>query len=77
MDQGLFAKHLRSINERTNAKQTIITAVLEKTGIPLDEKEITLQGKKITLATSSVKKAALMQKKGKEVLSALGYLLQV
>jgi hypothetical protein len=77
MDQGLFAKHIRNIQERTNTKQIIIDILTEKTGVTLEESEITLKKKTVTLTTSSVKKAALIQKGGKEVLLSQGYSLQI
>jgi hypothetical protein len=77
MDQGLFTKHIRHIHERTSAKQTIINSLIEKTGILLEESEITLKKKTISLTTSSVKKTALIQKGGKDLLLSLGYTLQI
>lgn len=76
MDQGLFAKHIRNIEERTSAKQIIIENIFEKTGVRLEEPELVLTKKNVTLSTSSVKKTALIQKGGKEILSSLGYNLQ-
>lgn len=77
MNEGLFKKHIQQLISRTNAKQKIILAVLEKTGIIIEESEIILSKKAIVLSTSSVKKSALLQKGVKEIVTALGYTLQV
>lgn len=76
MEQGLFARYIRNIKERENNKQEIITSIAQTTGVLLDESEIRISKKKISISTSSVKKTAILQKKGKEVLESLGYILQ-
>ena len=76
MEQGLFSKYIRNIKERENNKQEIITSIAETTGVLLDESEISISKKKISISTSSVKKTVILQKKGKEVLESLGYVLQ-
>lgn len=76
MEQGLFGKYIRNIKERENTKQEIITSIVNTTGVLLNESEISISKKKINISTSSVKKTAILQKKGKEVLEALGYTLQ-
>ncbi len=76
MEQGLFSKYIRNIKERENNKQEIITSIVETTGVLLNESEISISKKKISISTSSVKKTAILQKKGKEVLESLGYTLQ-
>lgn len=76
MEQGLFSKYIRNIKERGNNKQEIITSIAETTGVLLDESEISISKKKISISTSSVKKTVILQKKGKEVLESLGYILQ-
>lgn len=77
MEQGLFAKYIRTVKERTHAKQEIIASLLEQTGIQIEESEITLSKKKVILSMSSVKKTALIQKGSKDYLQTLGYTLQV
>lgn len=76
MEQGLFGKYIRNIKERENTKQEIITSIVNTTGVLLDESEVSISKKKINISTSSVKKTAILQKKGKEALEALGYILQ-
>lgn len=76
MEQGLFARYIRNIKERENNKQEIITSIAQTTGVLLDESEISISKKKISISTSSVKKTAILQKKGKEALESLGYILQ-
>lgn len=77
MNEGLFKKHIQQILLRTDAKQKIIATILEKTGIVIEASEITLSKKTIILSTSSVKKAALLQKGSKEIVHTLGYILQI
>lgn len=77
MDQGLFTKHIKAIKERTSIKETIITSILERTGIALEESEITILKKTVSLSTSSVKKMALLRKNSKDVLNDLGYTLSI
>ncbi len=76
MDQGLFTKHIRTLQKRESDKVCIIEALLEKTGIKFKESEIEIAKKRITFSTSSVKKTAFIQKGGKDILTALGYSLR-
>lgn len=73
MDQGLFTKHIKNILERDASKQKIISLLLEKTGIELDDSEITLSKKDISISTSSVKKSILLRKGVKEILQSNGF----
>jgi hypothetical protein len=77
MDKGLFAKHINSLLTRSNTKQEIISLLLEKTGIHIEDSEISLSKKVVSLSTSSVKKTALLQKGCKDVLQGLGYTLTI
>lgn len=77
MNEGLFKKHIQQILSRNNAKQKIILTIKEKTGIELDESEITLSKKVVVISTSSVKRASLLQKGSKDALTLIGYTLQV
>lgn len=73
MDEGLFAKHLKRLNERSTIKQSILQLVKELTGVQLQEEELELQGKKLRILTSSTKRAVLIQRKLKESLLEKGY----
>ena len=75
MDEGLFQKHLRIVAKHSLQKQTVISLLQEKTGITLDDDEFLLEGKKLTLFTSSAKKNILLQKGMKDILSSEGYTL--
>lgn len=77
MDQGLFAKHIHTVLTRNSKKQEIISFLLEKTGIQVNEEEFTLSKKKISFTTSSVKKTALIQKGTEALLQSLGYSLSL
>lgn len=76
MNEGLFKKYTEQIIVRAHSKQKIITAIKEKTGIALDELEISLTGKTVHISVSSVKKATLLQKGIKETLKLIGYNLK-
>lgn len=77
MNEGLFKKHIQQILLRNNAKQKIILTIKEKTGIELEESEITLSKKVVIISTSSVKKASLLQRGSKDALNLIGYTLQI
>lgn len=77
MNEGLFKKHIEQILLRENSKQKIIDTLKDKTGIELEGSEISLAKKVITISTSSVKKAALLQKGSKDLLQGLGYILKI
>lgn len=77
MDQGLFAKYVRNIDNHINSKQLIITTLFEKTGILLEESEIVFVKKQVSFLTSSVKKTKLIQKGAQKILSDIGYTLQL
>lgn len=77
MHEGLFKKYTQQILARVDVKQKIILSLLEKTGVQVEESEIILSKKTVILSLSSVKKAALIQKGGKEAVNSLGYTLQV
>jgi hypothetical protein len=77
MDEGLFAKHIASLTKRTDAKQEIISTIYKQTGILLEESQLTLEKKKITLSISSVVRAQLVTKKAQDALSSLGYTISL
>lgn len=77
MDQGLFTKHLQTISKRRTEKQELIAHLKEATGILLEEGECAITKKVVQISTSSVKKAALVQKGVQGVLKGFGYELRV
>jgi hypothetical protein len=76
MDEGLFAKHLKNLTLRTNIKNDIMEAIHTGCGIDINEEEFILQGKKIRIITTSVKRAALIRSHIEEELSKLGYTVE-
>lgn len=76
MDQGLFAKYLRKIESHTKNKEELISFLTEETGIEVEDRELSLEGKKIHLAISSVKKASLLKKGIRSLLEQKGYTLE-
>jgi hypothetical protein len=76
MEESLFKKHIQAVQERSTTKEKIITIILEKTGIQIQQEELSLLKKQITLSTSSVKKTKLFQRGIKEIVESLGYTLK-
>lgn len=73
MDQGLFTKHIKNILERDALKQKVMLLLLETTGIELDDSEITLSKKNVSISTSSVKRSILLKKGLKDILQSNGF----
>lgn len=73
MDEGLFKKYTKTLQERDKAKESLIAIIKEKTGIVLNEEEINISKKEVTLFISSVKKTQLLRKNIKELLEAQGF----
>lgn len=76
MNEGLFKKYTEQILSHLNTKQKIINTIKEKTNINLNDTEISIKGKTVSITLSSVKKSALLQKGGKEALESIGYTLK-
>ena len=76
MDEGLFTKHIKHIQKQNNIKKEILVYLLQKTGIHIKEKEITISKKEIILQTSSVKRTLLSQKNIQHILQEIGYTLK-
>jgi hypothetical protein len=76
MDEGLFARHALQIRKQQDAKRELILRIKETTGISIEESEIVVSKKQVTLHLSSVKKSKLLQKKVKEILETQGYTLR-
>jgi hypothetical protein len=77
MDQGLFKKYTIQIQKNKDIQEDIRLFILEKTNISIEEKELQITKKIITIQTSSVKKSLLIQKKIKNLLQEKGYLLKI
>lgn len=73
MDQGLFTKHIRNVQERDSQKQKIITLLFEKTGVTLTESELVLSKKTISITTSSVKRSVLLKNDIHTILQSNGF----
>ncbi len=76
MDEGLFARHALQIGKQRDAKGELISSIKETTGISVEESEIVISKKQVTLHVSSVKKSKLLQKNLKGLLEAQGYTLR-
>lgn len=73
MDQGLFKKHIINLQKIKDEKQEVLILIKEISGIELQENEVLVSKKNITLQISSVKRSFLLQKKVKELLKEKGY----
>lgn len=73
MDEGLFKRHVEKFAKREQEKQSIISVVLEKTGIEFSSSEFSIDKKTIVLHVSSTKKAVFIQRGGKDILTEIGY----
>lgn len=76
MDESLFIKHLVQIKKQKNSKEEVINYIKEKTGIELEELNITVSKKQITFNISSTIKQKLHQKNINKVLEEKGYLVK-
>ncbi len=77
MDQGLFKKYSTQIKNNNDIKEQICILILEKTNITIDQKELHISKKIITIQTTSVKKAFLIQKNIKNILQEQGYIVKL
>lgn len=76
MDEGLFKKYSHQIQKRDTFKKEILSHIKNKTGVELEEKNITLTGKTIYIKTSSTVKQKLHQKNITKVLQEKGFILK-
>ena len=75
MDQGLFKKHILSLQKSKDEKIIVILYIKEISGIELQENEVIISKKKITIQTTSVKRSYLLRAKIKEELQLKGYVV--
>ncbi|MBP6888189.1 MAG: hypothetical protein KBC21_00655 [Candidatus Pacebacteria bacterium] len=75
MDGNLFKKYENSIKKNKNNKESILLYIQEKTGVILNEKEITIINKKIKITTSSTQRSILLTRNIKEIILEKGYYL--
>lgn len=76
MDQGLFGKYQKTLTQRKNILDEIISFIEQDTTVKLTEEEIIIQKKTISFQTSSVKRIILRKKSVEEFLQKKGYLLK-
>jgi hypothetical protein len=75
MDQGLFKKHILTIQALHDTQEEVRLYIQKETGIPLINDELRISKKVVTLQTSSVKRSLLLQKGIKTLLQKKGYSL--
>lgn len=75
MDQGLFIKHLKAVQERGSIKESLVQSIFEETGVQIDLSEVTILKKAISITTSSVKRMQLTKKGVKALLESKGFTL--
>lgn len=74
MDGNLFKKYELRIKKNKKEKEDIVVLIKDTIGVNLEEKEITIKGKKITIQTSSTKRTLLITRNIKNILKEKGYL---
>lgn len=75
MDGSLFKKYEQRIQKNKTEKEELLRYIEEKTKVALLEGEISLTNKKITIQTSSTKKAFLQKGNISSWLKEKGYTL--
>lgn len=75
MDTNLLKKYEILISKNKQEKEELISYIKDKTTILLKEKEIILEGKKISIQTSSLKKSILFKNNIKNLLQEKGYVM--
>lgn len=75
MEENLFSRYTKVVQKNQEEKNSLIESIYKQTSVLLQGKEIIIEKKKVTIQTSSVKKAELYRKKVKEVLQEKGYTL--
>lgn len=77
MEEGLFLKYKKTIQNKIDERGEICKEILEKTGIDMDVKNISIIKKEITINTSSVIKNKLIQKNIKNIIFKNGYIVKL
>jgi hypothetical protein len=77
MDQGLFKKHILTIQKVEDNKQEICSYIKERTGLLIQEKDVLISGKKIVIHVSSVVRSFLIQKNIEGLIQEKGYTLSL
>lgn len=75
MESNLFKKYKNTIQQRDETKEKIIILIKKNTNVLLKPEEITIEGKKIMLNISSIKRSVLIKNKINEILLNSGYQL--
>lgn len=77
MDQGLFKKYTVQIQKNINIKEEVLMYIQEKVLVVLEQEEIAISKKNVTIQTSSVKRSLLLQRNIKEKLLEKGYTVKI
>ncbi len=73
MDDSLFSKYKKKIDEYSNLKRFLIETVETETGLKLEEDEINILDKDIRLNISSTKRAFIFKSKLRDALKEKGF----
>jgi exosome complex RNA-binding protein Rrp4 len=73
MDGNLFGKHIALVQRKKDEKKEILEYIKEKTSIEITSEEIIIEGKKIKITTSSVKRLILKKSNIETLLKEKGY----
>lgn len=77
MEEGLFLKYKKNIQNKIDERGEICKEIKEKTGINIDEKNISINKKEIVINTSSVIRNKLIQKNIKNTIFKNGYTIKI
>lgn len=73
MDQNLFKKYTLHIDKQKTSKQELISFIETITGILLEENQVSINGKTVSLTLSSVMRSKLATQKIRDSLKEKGY----
>ena len=76
MDEGLFSRYKKQIEEQKENKQDLIMYIKKYTGILLEDNEIQITKKEISLFVSSIVKQRLFQKNIEKILKERGFVVK-
>lgn len=77
MEEGLFLKYKKTIQNKIDEREGVCKEILEKTGIDIDVKNISISKKEIIINTTSVIRNKLIQKNIKSTIFKNGYTVKI
>ncbi len=77
MNEGLFSKYTKVLQEKKSEKEEALRILTTITGISFNENEIAVKNKVISFTTSSVKKSIIIQKNIQDAIKEQGYSIKI